>query len=154
SANIQVSLYEFRTQSRGNYRVRISAYAFQTTKPVTFHAVAGTMRSVTEQRIVGYHDVPPGKPTVIEFTEKLEPQNTFRFVVDGLGVTPPVVVKEGADKYKGPGLAIQWVHIEGPLMESWPPPSHRRIFGDLPQGPAPTVDDKKRVEVVSKQPMV
>jgi hypothetical protein len=37
SANVQVSLYAFRTNFPGNYRIRISAYAFQSTKPVTFH---------------------------------------------------------------------------------------------------------------------
>src|SRR6202044_1418467 len=40
------------------------------------------------------------------------------------------------------------------LHESWPPPSHRRIFGDLGQAPAPIPDDRNRVEVVSKQPLV
>src|SRR5213078_1468065 len=104
--------------------------------------------------IVGYHDVPPGKPTVIEFVEKLEPKNTVRFVVDGLGVIPPQVEKVGAENYKGPGLAIQWVEIEGPLHETWPPPSHKRLFGDLTQVPTPTPEDKSRVEVSSKQPLV
>lgn len=150
SANIQVTLWNFFSHFRGNYRFRISAYAFQTDKPVTFHMTAGTMKAVTEERIVGYHDVPPGKPTVIEFIEKLEPRNTVRFVVDNLGVTPPVIEKAGAENYKGPGLAIQWVEIEGPLHETWPPPSHRRIFGDLKQAPTPTAEDKSRVEVVSK----
>src|SRR5262245_13246515 len=154
SANIQVTLWQFFSHFRGDYRFRISAYAYQTDKPVTFHMTAGTMQAVTEERIVGYHDVPPGKPTVIEFVEKLEPRNTVRFVVDGLGVTPPVVEKVGADKYKGPGLAIQWVEIEGPLHETWPPLSHRGLFGDLPQAAAPTPDDKYRREVVSKQPLV
>jgi len=153
SANIQVSLWQFFTHFRGNYRFRISAYAFQTDKPVTFHMTAGTMKAVTEERIVGYHDVPPGKPTVIEFVEKLEPKNTVRFVVDNMGVIPPVIEKVGAENYKGPGLAIQWVEIEGPLHESWPPPSHTRIFGDLPQQRFPSDEDKQRVEVVSKQPM-
>jgi mono/diheme cytochrome c family protein len=154
SANIQVTLWQFHSHFRGNYRFRISAYAYQTDKPVTFHMTAGTMKAVTEERIVGYYDVPPGKPTVIEFVEKLEPKNTVRFVVDGLGVTPPTVEKVGAENYKGPGLAIQWVEIEGPLHETWPPPSHRRLFGDLKQTPAPTAEDKNRLEVVSKQPLV
>ena len=132
SANIQVTLWQFFTHFRGNYRFRISAYAYQTDKPVTFHMTAGTMKAVTEERIVGYHDVPPGKPTVIEFVEKLEPRNTVRFVVDGLGVIPPQVEKVGADKYTGPGLAIQWVEIEGPLHDTWPPAGHRRLFGNLP----------------------
>jgi mono/diheme cytochrome c family protein len=152
SANIQVSLYAFRTKFPGNYRIRISAYAFQSNKPVTFHVKAGSFRAVTAERILGYHDVPPGKPTVIEFVEKLEPDQSLRFVVDGLGVTPPVVQKEGADKYKGPGLAIKWVEVEGPLHDTWPPVSHTRLFGDLPQTPAPTNEDKARREVVSKQP--
>jgi hypothetical protein len=112
------------------------------------------MKAVTEERIVGYHDVPPGEPTLIEFVEKLEPRNTVRFVVDGLGVTPPTVEKVGAENYKGPGLAIQWVEIEGPLHDTWPPASHRRLFGDLEQERAPTPEDKSRLEVVSKQPLV
>jgi hypothetical protein len=73
--------------------------------------------------------------------------------VDGLGVTPPVVQKVGAENYKGPGLAVQWVEIEGPLHETWPPPSHRRLFGDLQHTPAPTPEDKNRLEVVSQEPL-
>ena len=60
--------------------------------------------------------------------------------------------KIGADKYTGPGLAVQWVEVEGPLHDTWPPESHRRIFGDLPQKPAPIYNNSKRVEVVSKNP--
>jgi mono/diheme cytochrome c family protein len=154
SANIQVTLWQFYTHFHGDYRFRISAYAYQTDKSITFHMTAGTMLAVTEERIIGYHDVPPGKPTEIEFVEKLDPRNTVRFVVDGLGVIPPQVEKIGADKYTGPGLAIQWVEIEGPLHDTWPPASHRAIFGDLPQAPAPRAEDKDRREVVSKQPMI
>lgn len=151
SANIQVSLYEFRTRDPGKYRFRISGYGFQTKKPVTFHVMAGTMRSVTAQHLAGYFEVPAEKPTVVEFVDRLEADNTIRIVVDGLGVTPPVVTKVGAENYKGPGLTIQWVEIEGPLHDTWPPVSHRLIFGDLPQ--APTPDDRSRLEVVSKEPL-
>jgi hypothetical protein len=154
SANIQVTLWNCYTHFRGNYRFRISAYAFQSDKPITFHLTAGTFSAVTEERILGYFDVPPGKPTVIEFVDRLEAKNFVRIVVDGLGVTPPVVEKVGAENYKGPGLAVQWVEVEGPLHDSWPPPSHRRLFGDLKQAPAPTPEDKSRLEVASKEPMV
>jgi hypothetical protein len=153
SANIQVTLWNFYTHFRGNYRFRISAYAFQTDKPVTFHMTTGAFGAVTEERIIGYYEVPPGKPTVIEFVERLEPKNFVRIVVDGLGATPPVIEKAGAENYKGPGLAVQWVDIEGPLHDSWPPASHRKVFGDLKQASAPTADDRNRLEVVSKQPL-
>jgi hypothetical protein len=58
----------------------------------------------------------------------------------------------GAENYKGPGLVVQWVDIEGPLLDSWPPESHRRLFGDLPQ--APVAGHRDRREVVSQQPLV
>jgi hypothetical protein len=31
-----------------------------------------------------------------------------------------------------PGLAIEWIEIEGPIFEQWPPTSQRSLFGDLP----------------------
>lgn len=37
----------------------------------------------------------------------------------------------------GPGIAIDWVEVEGPIEGSWPPKSHRRLFGDLPIEPWP-----------------
>jgi mono/diheme cytochrome c family protein len=153
SANIQVTLWNFRSRDPGRYRFRISGYGFQTTKPVTFHVMAGTLTEATQQHLVGYFEVPADKPTVVEFVERLEAKNTIRIIVDGLGVTPTVVEKVGAQSYKGPGMNLQWVEIEGPLHDSWPPPSHRRIFGDLAQVRAPLPDAPKRVEVVSKEPL-
>jgi len=152
SANIQVTLWSFYTHFPGNYRFRVSAYAFQTDKPITFHMTAGGFGAVTEERILGYFEAPPGKPTVIEFVDRLDAKNFARLVVDGLGVTPPVIEKVGAENYKGPGLAVQWIDIEGPLHDTWPPPSHRKVFGDLKQ--APTAADRNRLEVVSQQPLV
>ncbi|MCY2975022.1 MAG: DUF1592 domain-containing protein [Planctomycetota bacterium] len=37
-----------------------------------------------------------------------------------------------ASKHVGPGVAIDWFEIEGPINETWPPKSHKRLFGDLP----------------------
>jgi len=153
SANIQVTLWQFHTRERGRYRFRISAYGFQSAgKPVTFHIRAGTLSAVTDNHLVGHFDVPADKPTVVEFVDHLEAANTIRLVVDRLGVTPPQVERVGAENYKGPGLAVQWIEVEGPLQDSWPPASQRRLFGDLAQAPAPTADSRDRREVVSKQP--
>src|SRR4051794_8798053 len=155
SANIRATLFNFRSHVRGKYRFRISGYGFQSGgKPVNFHVNAGTLKAVTEERLVDYFAVPADQPTVIEFTEQLEPQNTIRILTDKLPAQPPDVQKVGADKYTGPGLVIQWVDVEGPLLESWPPPSHQQIFGDLKQTVVPRADDPKRLEVVSQQPMI
>ena len=153
SANIRVTMWNFRSHVRGKYRFRISGYGYQSdSKPVDFHVTAGTLKEVTEERLIDYYSFPADKPTVLEFTEQLEPENRIRIIADGLPALPPAVEKIGADKYTGPGLVIQWVEIVGPLLESWPPPSHKSIFGDMPQARVPGASDPDRMEVVSRQP--
>ncbi len=151
SANIRVTMWNFRSHVRGKYRFRISGYGFQSEgKPITFRVTAGTLKEVTEERLIDYFAVPADKPTVIEFTEQLEPENRIRILAEGLPALPPAVEKIGAENYTGPGLVIQWVDVEGPILESWPPPSHKAIFGDLKL----TRVSPDRFEVDSQQPMV
>jgi hypothetical protein len=150
SANIRVTMWNFRSHVRGKYRFRISGYGFQSEgKPITFRVTAGTLKEVTEERLIDYFSVPADKPSVIEFTEQLEPENRIRIIAEGLPSLPPEIEKIGAENYKGPGFVIQWVDVEGPILESWPPPSHKAIFGDLKLsrvGP-------ERFEVISEEPM-
>lgn len=150
SANIRVTMWNFRSHVRGKYRFRISGYGFQSEgKPVAFRVTAGTLKEVTEERLIDYFSVPADEPTVVEFTEQLEPENRIRILAEGLPALPPAVEKIGADKYSGPGLVIQWVDVEGPILESWPPPSHKAIFDDLQR----TRVAPDRFEVVSADPM-
>jgi hypothetical protein len=34
--------------------------------------------------------------------------------------------------HSGPGIALDWFEVEGPLFEQWPPQSHQALFGSLP----------------------
>jgi mono/diheme cytochrome c family protein len=147
-----VHIYQFYPPDRGRYRFRISASAVQSAgKPITYCVSVAGKRMAGKSGLIGYFDAPAGKPTVVEFTEHMEPRTTIHILPYGL-TNSQTVHKIGADKYKGPGLAVQWVEIEGPLHESWPPTSHKRIFGSLKQKPAPTFNKPKRVEVVSDNP--
>ena len=38
---------------------------------------------------------------------------------------------------------MDWLDIEGPLLDQWPPASHRRLFGDLPFVPLPPTPKAK-----------
>lgn len=144
---------QFYPPDRGRYRFRIAARGFQSGgKRVTFRVDAGPMLMGTKNHLVGYFDALPDQSTVIEFTDHLEARNTFRVLPHGLA-SAQTVNKIGADIYEGPGLAVEWVEIEGPLHDIWPPESHRRIFGDLPQEPAGIRDFRNRVEVTSKDPL-
>jgi cytochrome c553 len=145
-----VHLYEFYPPDRGKYRFRISNSACQSSgKPVTFRVDAGTMGMTGKTVLVGYFDAPADKASALEFTEFLEARSTVRILPYGLA-NAQTVHKIGADKYEGPGLAIQWIEVEGPLQDTWPPASHRKIFGDLAQSPLP--NKRERLEVISKTP--
>ena len=145
-----VHLTGFYPPDRGKYRFRISASGYQSgDKPVTYRLDAGQMSMAGHSHLVGYFDAAADKATVLEFVDHLEARSTIRILPYGLAGAQ-TVHKIGADKYEGKGLAVQWVDVEGPIHDTWPPESHRRIFGDLPQKSAPIYNFSKRVEVASK----
>lgn len=145
-----VYVSEFYPRHGGRFRIRVSASAFQSDgKPVTFRLVSGELRG--KNGLIGYFDAPAGQPKVIEVEAQIEPRTTITILPYGQ-VRSTDVTKTGPDKYKGPGVAIHWVEIEGPLYESWPPPSHVNLFGDLPQKPFPHQQINGYREVVSDDP--
>jgi mono/diheme cytochrome c family protein len=154
SANVQVCFWSLKTPMPGRYRIRISGYGVQTGgKPVTFHIKEASYVDVGDNRNMAFFDLPENTPTVVEVVDRMEAGKTLRLAVD-LPTSPRElhreVTKAGVENWKGPGVALQWVEVEGPLMDSWPPAGHRSLFGDMPQAPDP--QQKGRVEVVSKDP--
>jgi mono/diheme cytochrome c family protein len=147
-----VHLYQFYPPDRGRYRFRISASAVQSGgKPVTYCVAMTGTQMAGQSGLIGYYDAPAEKPTVVEFVQFMEPRKTIHILPYGLAGAQQVN-KIGADKYDGPGLEVQWVEVEGPLHDTWPPESHRRIFGDLKQKASPVFNNSKRVEVASADP--
>ena len=47
-----------------------------------------------------------------------------------------------------PGVAFNWLEVEGPLHETWPPPSYTALFGDIPF----QINDAGEVEVTPDHP--
>jgi len=136
----------------GEYRVRVSARAVLQTEgyqlqparepvPMTFRArkpsgpdVSGDVRATG-----GIMDIQP-QPAVHETTVRLLPTETFEYSLLGLPVPLARNVNGGPPTYRyppfpeggQPGVAFQWLEIEGPLSsESWPPPSHRVLYDDF-----------------------
>ncbi|MSR58515.1 MAG: DUF1592 domain-containing protein [Planctomycetaceae bacterium] len=148
-----VSLTPFYPPDRGRYRFRIRASGIQSSgKPVTYRVDAGLMLMTGKQHLVSYFDAPADSPGLVEFVDSLEARNTIRILPYGLAPAQ-TVDKTGADQFDGPGLAVDWVEVEGPLYDTWPPESHRHIFGDLPQAPAPVERDPRRLEMISSDPL-
>jgi hypothetical protein len=149
-----VGATQFYPSEGGLYRFRISASAYQSTgKPVTFRVTATGTQLTGKRGLVGYFDAPAGKPTVIEFVRFMEPRTTIMMLPYGF-VNASTVHKVGAERWDGPGLAIQYIDVEGPLNPTWPPESHRQIFGDLPRKTIKDNNYGDRMEVVSDRPLV
>jgi mono/diheme cytochrome c family protein len=149
-----ITLSPFYPTDRGKYRFRISAAGFQSSAlPVTFRIDAGPLLMATKNHLVGYFDAPADNAAVTEFIDHLEARSTIRISPFGLA-SAQEVHKIGADKYAGPGLNVEWVEVEGPLHDSWPPESHRRIFGDLQQTSVKSREFSNRVETASKDPIL
>ena len=149
-----VGISTFYPPDAGNYRFRISASTIQGEgKPVTFRVTASGTRLTGTSGLISYFDAPPDKPTVFEFVRYMEPRTTITMLPYGLAGAN-TVKQTGGEYWNGPGLAVQYVEVEGPLNETWPPESHRRIFGDMAQKKFPNYNFSDRVEVVSDEPLV
>ncbi len=149
-----ISLSGFYPPHGGNYRFRISASGYQSSgQPISYRVTSGQTRLAGKDGLVGYFDAPADQPRVAEFIQYMEPRTTISILPYGLAGSRSVN-QVGADHYEGPGLAVQWVEVEGPLHDAWPPDSHRRIFGELEQKSSPIHNFRDRVEVVSQQPLV
>lgn len=148
------SISTFYPPDAGNYRFRISASTIQGEgKPVTFRVTTSDTRLTGTHGLISYFDAPPDTPTVFEFVRYMEPRTTIRMLPYGLAGAN-TVNQVGGEVWNGPGLAVQYVDVEGPLNETWPPESHRRMFGDLAQQKFPSYNFSDRVEVVSDEPLV
>ncbi len=143
----------FYMEQRGRYRFRMQVRGVQSAgKPVTFEVQSGGGgMGGPKARLVGYFDAPADKDRVIEFEDRLEPRTSI-FILPYALSNAKTVNTTGQEAWTGPGLQVDWVEMEGPLNESWPPPSHARLFGDLKQGPFPDYNMRDRVEVISDKP--
>ena len=165
----------------GEYRVRFSARAVLQTEgyqlkpatepvPMTFRArkpsgpdVSGDVRATG-----GIIDIQP-EPAVYETTIRLLPTETFEYSLLGLPVPLARNVNGGPPTYRyppfpdggQPGVAFQWLEVEGPIAsESWPPPSHHVLFDDCGadiQSTNPQEDSRRLlrrfVEIAAREPV-
>ncbi len=136
----------------GHYRVRFSARAVlqqpgytllpaRTPVPMTFRTrkPAG-VDIINEVRASGgIIDVQPDVQ-VYQTTVLLRAGESFEYSLLGLPMPLAMNPNGSAPTYRyppfpeggQPGIAVQWLEVEGPIPpSSWPPPSHRVLFDDL-----------------------
>lgn len=148
----------FTARRTGNYKVRFSARAvlqqpgFTVTTarepvPMTFRtrkpAGADIINEVHDTG--GIMDIQPEK-RVYETTVRLREGEAIEYSLLGLPMPLAMNPNGSGPTYRyppfpeggQPGIAVQWLEIEGPLeFQTWPPQSHRVLFDDLGVGMSP-----------------
>ncbi len=122
---------KLRIITPGVYRLRLSVYAFDWDKGEIRPAKeARPIHLTTATRSLGYFDAPANEPAVVTVTTWLNPNENINF--NPVSLHHGAGLKNGAADITRPGVALEWVEMEGPLNGAWPPVSHHRLFGDLP----------------------
>jgi hypothetical protein len=117
-------------RQRGRYRVRVTGYAYQSSEPITFSVGGTSFAAGSEKPIYGFYSFPPGEPSRVEFETVIE--RNYMIAIEPYGIADPErYQRESIAGYKGPGLAIREVTLEGPLAGTFPSRGHRLIFDGI-----------------------
>jgi hypothetical protein len=128
--------FRFAPIHPGRYRISMSVWSFWWDKgEVKPSPRTGAAALYIGPRLLGHFDAPSLKPTHHEVEVWLEPTGYMTFNAASLWPFRVDEYKGRASTYVGPGVAVDWINVEGPLHDEWPPPSHKRLFGDLPLVP-------------------
>lgn len=135
---LRTDLSGFSVTYPGFYRITMEAYSYQANTPVTLTLIQ-TNETEGSTKLIGAYDLVDDKPRTIELTVYLRPDDYIYPSVADLDwpTNSPIffnnptllpVFMTGAKVYKGEGIALKSFVIEGPLLESWPPPSTRQVL--------------------------
>ncbi len=138
-------LREANVPQRGRYKIRVTGYAHQSDRPITFAVGATSFARAADRPTFGYFEMPPGEPHGEPTTIELEALIDARYMIEvtpfGIYDTNYEIKNRGIENYRGPGLAILHVEVEGPLAEAFPSRGHTLVMDAL-----------KRVEIEPRNP--
>ncbi len=164
---LEMRFNQFTAPVSGRYKLRLKAHSMwvgpdkaprwwrpnpedisagRTTEPVMLYSEVPPR----EMRRLGSFDVGP-EPSVNEIEvylikgESVRPDAVRFFRSRPPNWRNPLATEEGQ-----PGVAFNWLEVEGPLIDQWPTPGNQLLFADLPY----TIDAKGNPQFESKDPSV
>ena len=140
----------FATVYPGRYKVRASFWSmtWDQGKILPSRGVEAARLSIVQfnengrggghpSSVLGYYAAPSMDSQVHELDVWLNHKESFGFNTASLA---PVVLyrvgtwgqKDRTMGFTGPCIVNDWIEVEGPLHDVWPPRSHRLLFGEIP----------------------
>jgi hypothetical protein len=124
-----IQVNEFRTRAEGRYRIRLHTAAYQSEKAVTYGVYLGGGSDSQPQSLFRHFDALPGEIRITEFEAWLGKGHSLRIFIRDIGSNNPS--KDGIENYKGRGLAVAKMEVEGPFLDEWPRRGQTLRYGDL-----------------------
>ena len=124
-------LREANTNEAGYHKVRITGFAYQSEQPITFAVNGDTYARGADKPSFGYFSFEPGKPQTVEFESWIESRYMIQIKPWGIYDADYEIKNKGIENYRGPGLAILKVELDGPLVKEYPSRGHQLIFDGL-----------------------
>lgn len=136
-SHLNAVLGQWTAPYTGRYRVKVSAYAVRSKEPVIVSLRAGGNGHAESNHVphvfLDHFSLCEGEPQVFEWEGWLERGHYFHVYPTSLRPMRFAGKQEEMrqPEYSGPGAVVQWVEVDGPLFESWPPPAHRALWDDV-----------------------
>ncbi len=165
----EIKFDRFRAPVTARYKLRFSGYTVWMARD--FSAVSRGRRS---EPVVVYAQTPPRslrRLGAFDFAPDASVHEIEVWLHAGETIQPDAarLVRSRPPDFKNPlaeadgmpGVAFQWMEVEGPLIDTWPPPGHALLFDRLPitdpsaavkQAAAKPEGFKAHVDVTSAEP--
>ena len=122
----------------GRYRATIEGWAYQPTGPVTLTVYRGSKQAAAASldELIASFDLVGETPRTVQFETFLRPGDLLAPSLAEADPPPGEYFDyyppdRNVENYKGEGIALRSLVIEGPLFESWPPPSTRKLLAGV-----------------------
>ncbi len=115
----------------GRYKVRVTGYAYRSSEPITLRIGGTSFLRGSEKLTHGYASLHPGKSQTVELESYIPNRYMIELEPWGIGTGSYNIRRDGIKDYKGPGLAILKVELEGPLLEQYPSRGHDLLFDEF-----------------------
>ena len=121
----------------GRYKIRVTGYAYRSSEPITLRIGGTSFLRGSEKLTHGYVALHPGEAQTVELEAYIP--NRYMIELDpwGIGTGSYNIRRDGIADYKGPGLAILKVELEGPILEQYPSRGHNLLFADFQRDVVP-----------------
>ena len=124
------TFHGFHVRAPGIYRITAKVAAFQSKEAVTLKLIRRQPSGAA--KLLSAFDLEPGKTETIVVSTFLKPGDDFYLTLHtGRTIAQDffaIGIAGGARNYRGKGIAIKTQKVEGPLHNTWPPASTRRLL--------------------------